>query len=639
MASHLFPPSLAWLSLLATAAFLSVAPGSAAERLAPVPASPEFVAQGLNPFLKKHCAECHRGADPEGGVRLEGVSGAAAVAKDRAVWERVVRMVRSRQMPPEEKPRPPQSDADAVTAWLDATLRAVDCSGPPDPGRVTLRRLNRTEYANTIRDLLGVSFAATEELPVDDTGYGFDNIGDVLSMPPVLMEKYLAAAERIAEQALAADRPHGRILVAKPGGGLSADAATRQVVRRLASRAFRRPVRPEELDRLAALAESARKGGDSFERSVQLTVEAMLVSPWFLFRVELDPPAAGSGGVRLLDEHELASRMSYFLWSSMPDGELFDLAAKGLLRKHLDGQVRRMLKDPKSRALVENFAGQWLQLRNLDTAAPDRRQFPAFNEELRRAMRIETEMLFAAVLGEDRSVLDLLDADYTFVNEPLARLYGLPNVAGSEFRRVSLALTPRGGVLTHASVLTVTSNPTRTSPVKRGKWILETILGEPPPDPPPNVPQLKEDRKAAASASLRERLEQHRKDPGCAACHRVMDALGFGMENFDPVGAWRTSDGQFPIDASGTLPDGASFNGPEQLRAVLRGQGKEKFARCLTEKLLTYALGRGLEPPDGCTVDRIVKKLPEDQHRFSSLVVEIIRSDPFQKRRVQERKP
>jgi hypothetical protein len=322
----------------------------------------------------------------------------------------------------------------------------------------------------------------------------------------------------------------------------------------------------------------------------------------------------------------------------MPDDELFDVAARGKLRENLDGQVRRMLGDAKSQALVENFAGQWLQLRKLDLAAPDKGQFPAFDNDLRRAMRSESEMFFAAIIHEDRSVLELLDADFTFVNARLARHYGLEGVEGDQFRRVPLAAGgsqaaggARGGVLTQAAVLTVTSNPGRTSPVKRGKWVLENILGTPPPDPPPNVPMLREDAKAVATGTVRQRMEQHRKDPNCAVCHKEMDALGFALENFDAVGAWRTKDGNFPIDAAAELPDGRSFSGPRELKAILRGN-QEQFTRCLAEKLLTYGLGRGVEPYDRPAVDGIVQAAKAGDNKFSTFVLGIVRSDPFQKR-------
>jgi hypothetical protein len=395
-------------------------------------------------------------------------------------------------------------------------------------------------------------------------------------------------------------------------------------------------VSPEEVNRLLALFRVAESQGDSFDNGIALALQAILTSPHFIFRVERD-----RGPNRLLphliNEFELATRLSYFLWSSMPDEELLALAGQSALRKpgNLEKQVRRMLNDAKARALVENFAGQWLQLRNLRNVAPDPGLFPAFDEALRSAMLKETELFFESVLKEDRSILDFLTADYTFVNERLARHYGIPGVQGDQFRRVSLTGSPRGGVLTQASVLTVTSNPTRTSPVKRGKWILENILGTPPPPPPPGAGELSEDKKVVLSGTLRQRMEQHRANPNCATCHQRMDPLGFGFENFDAIGAWRERDGQFSIDSSGVLPSGQSFKGPGELKAILKSQ-REAFARCLSEKMLTYALGRGLEPYDKCTVEQLAGILAKNNYKFSNLVVEIVKSDPFQMRRGQE---
>jgi hypothetical protein len=425
---------------------------------------------------------------------------------------------------------------------------------------------------------------------------------------------------------------HRRIFFVRPGDELSPDAAARRIIERLATRAFRRPASDDELQRLLRLVASVRQQGEGFEQSIQYALTAILVSPRFLFRIEQDPEPNTPENTRELNEYELATRLSYFLWSSMPDEQLFDLAGRNELRKGLDAQVKRMLDDPKSSSLVENFALQWLELRNLADFVPDRQLFPTFNDQLRNAMMEETRLFCEYILREDRSVLELVDSDYTFVNEPLARHYGISGVSGDDFRRVSLAGTPRGGVITQASVLAVTSNPTRTSPVKRGKWILENILGEPPPDPPANVPQLSEDRRAALSASLRERMEEHRRNPNCAVCHRKMDAMGFAMENFNAVGAWRTEDGKFKIDPSGELPDGQGFDGPAALRKILMTTARDDFARCLTQKMLTFALGRGLERYDHCAVDKMIKSLAENDFRFSTLVLEIVHSDPFQKR-------
>lgn len=585
--------------------------------------SAAFFDRSVQPFLKKHCFKCHSGKDAEAEIRLETYPAPAAVARDRQTWKNVLRVLRGREMPPKYSPQPAPAESDAIVGWIQETLDEAARAAGPDPGRVTMRRLNRIEYTNTIRDLLGVEFNAAGDFPADDVGYGFDNIGDVLALPPILMEKYLAAAETIAAEADIVDQ-----LDPAPDTPLE---AIKDVLRPLATRAYRRPVTDAELDRLMQLASAARGQGDSPRECLRLALQAILVSPHFLFRVELDEEE--SDKPHLITEHQLATRMSYFLWSSMPDEALFEQARQKTLRRNLDGQIRRMLADAKSRALVENFATQWLQVRNLDMVAPDAKRFATFDDALRRAMLVETEMFFAAVMREDRDVLELVDADYTFANEPLARHYGIENVRGEEFRRVSTAGTPRGGVITQAGVLTVTSNPTRTSPVKRGKWILENILGTPPPPPPPDVPALEENERAVLSGSLRQRMEQHRKNPQCAVCHRKMDAMGFAMENFDAVGAWRTRDGKFEIDPSGVLPDGQTIDGPQALKAMLRTTGKDEFLRCLTEKMLTYALGRGVEAYDKAAVDRITQAMSENENRFSILVLEIVNSEPFQRRR------
>jgi hypothetical protein len=405
----------------------------------------------------------------------------------------------------------------------------------------------------------------------------------------------------------------------------------------LARRAYRRPVNPADLDPLLSLAEGARARGASLEDGLELALRAVLVAPDFLFRIERGRSVPGGDGPgRALTDHELGARLASFLWASLPDDTLLDLADRGELRRPqvLEAQVRRMLQDPRAGALVEAFGGQWLQFRALESVAPDPERFPAFDQGLRAAMRRETELFFESLLREDRSLLDLLDARYTFVNERLARHYGIEGVKGPDFRRVETQGTVRGGILTHASVLTVSSYATRTSPVLRGKWILDNILNAPPPDPPAGTPRLDED-KVGADAPLRKQLEAHRTNPTCAACHQKMDPLGFSLENFDGTGAWRTKDGKWPIDARGELPDGRAFEGPEGLRAILRGDGAA-FAEGVTEKMLTYALGRGPERYDRRTVKAIASRLPASDYRFSALVLEIVKSLPFQRRREDE---
>lgn len=794
-------------------------------------APPDFEKSVL-PFLADNCYACHNARRKSGKLNLELYKTAASITQERDTWEHVLQKLRTGEMPPKGAPRPDAMELKAVIVSIEKAFDLADRMAKPDPGRVTARRLNRAEYNNTVRDLLGVNFRPAEDFPQDDSGYGFDNIGDVLSLSPVLMEKYLDAAEKIARAAvfgveplkpsltrlrpptgkiisstkplfdydvtglslpnalhmthrfpadaeytlriyLGGVRPAGsepvqialwidgqqvKTLIFDPDtlaqfsddrqdfGGKTVDFRSRiaagdhwiavsiprlyeglppncggpnpskrptppppvfkppranipperlaalkkqfearlaekvsvntarisgidlggpydqakgasseslkkiyacghldgnhlpecgrKIVSSLARRAYRRPATSEEVSKLIGLISLAVTKGDSFEEGIVQALQAMLVSPHFLFRIEQDRKPARAEDVYQISQHDLASRLSYFLWSSMPDEELLRLADEQALRKPgaLEAQVRRMLKDPKAQALAENFGGQWLELRKLESVKPDRERFPEFEEYLRMSMRRETEMFFENIVRQDRSVVDLIDGDYTFLNERLARFYKIPNVIGPEFRQVSLAgNTERGGVLTQASVLTVSSYATRTSPVLRGKWILENILNAPPPPPPPDVPTLDEAR-IGSSMTLRRQLEEHRKNATCAACHARMDPLGFGLENFNAIGQWRTQDGKFPVDSSGTLPDGRSFKGPQELKVILKGD-RDAFARGLTEKLLTYALGRGLERYDRPVVKKIVARAAMNDYRFSSLALEIVNSLPFQYRR------
>ncbi len=435
---------------------------------------------------------------------------------------------------------------------------------------------------------------------------------------------------------------HRKIMAAKEGA--SQDDAAREILGRFATQAYRRPATTVEVDRLVKLVQHAVKSGDRWEQGIQLALQAVLCSPKFLFRVELDS-RPDSAAPHPITDYQLASRLSYFLWSTMPDEELFALAAKNELHANLETQVRRMLKDSRSSALTENFLTQWLQLRLLKNVNPDRKLFPDFDEPLRAAMQKETELCFDAILREDRSILELIDSNYTYLNYRLGQHYGIRDTLGNgwlksirggeylprdKFVKVSLQGNQRGGILTQASVLTITSNPTRTSPVKRGKWVLEQILGTPPPPPPPNVPELEE--KGQLTGSLRQRMEQHRKNPSCANCHTRMDAMGFAFENFDAIGRFRSKDGNFDIDPAGTLPSGQSFTGAGELKQILLSK-KDLFARSLSEKMLTYGLGRGLEYYDRTAVDKIVAAVRRSDYRFSTMVVEIIQSDPFRMRR------
>jgi mono/diheme cytochrome c family protein len=599
------------------AAMLAAAFSQAAESLS----RQEVFRRELQPLLTKYCFECHAKGVGEGDVHLDRYENVEQMHRARPVWTRVQQKIRNGEMPPADATQPDESDRGRLSGTIERLLGHIDCATEARPGHTTLRRLNRAEYRNTVRDLFDVDYAPAANFPADDVGYGFDNIGDVLSLPPILLEKYLAAAEKIAAQ------------VKLPSPVPAAADDVRQVLKDAATRAFRRPVDDAELERLVQLVESARKespGND--DEPLRIGFQAILVSPRFLFRIEQAP--AADEKVRVLDDYELASRLSYFLWSTMPDAELMQLARQGRLHEEsvLPVQVERMLKSPRSQALVENFAGQWLELRKFAEVQISRETFPGFDEELRAAMHKETLLFFERVLREDRSIQELLTADSTFLNERLARHYGISGVEGEQFREVSLKGTQRLGLLTQGSILTVTSNPTRTSPVKRGKWILENILGEPPPPAPPNVPKLDDQTPAAKQASLRQRMEQHRRDPSCASCHRSMDGLGFALENFDAIGSWRAKDGSWDIDASGDLPSGEKFKGASELISTLSGSRRQQFQRCFIEKLLTFSLGRGLEYYDTCAVDRIATALSQQNDRFSTLVREIVSSEPFRKR-------
>ncbi len=502
---------------------------------------------------RKYCATCHGKDKPKAGLNLDTLQDEATLRTRRKTWMRIREYTEGQIMPPEDSDQPSRGELERVIASLKSALDRDDCARPPSPGRVTIRRLNRAEYNNTIRDLFGIDDRPADEFPADDVGYGFDNVGDVLSLPPMLMERYLAAAERIAARVIVPGplasgqvKPdsHRRIIFREPASPGEYAEAARAIIERFAGRAYRRPVSPPELERLTGLVQIALEDGETFERAIQIAVQAVLVSPHFLFRVELDnrprsKPAAAGERTEPIGPYEIASRLSYFLWSSMPDDQLFGFAREGKLASPevLAAEVRRMLVDPRGRALVDNFAAQWLQVRNLKSLTPDREQFPSFDEPLRDAMFRETELFLAEIIREDRSILDLIDADFTYLNERLARHYGIEGVTGPEFRRVRLSGTQRGGILSHASVLTVTSNPNRTSPVKRGRWVLEQILGTPPPPPPPDVTPLKEARAAEPAATMRQRMERHRAQASCAVCHNRLDPLGFGLENYDGVGA------------------------------------------------------------------------------------------------------
>ncbi len=594
-------------------------------------------------IVESTCHKCHDKDTAKGELDLSPLKTQADYERDPRLLEKLVRFVRDREMPPPGKrPQPSEQDRQKFVDWGRFTLAHIDYTKfPKDPGRVTIHRLSGVEYNNTVRDLLGVTNSPADKFPADGGGGGgFDNNADTLFVPPILLEKFLEAAGEMLESASTE-----RIISERPGLLKTKAGAARKNLELFATRAFRRPVEKVELDGLVGLFEQASQRGESFENAVRHACKAVLVSPHFLFRIEKD---RGVKEPYRLNDCELASRLSYFLWSSMPDAELFTLAARNQLQESatLEAQVQRMLRDPKARALAENFAGQWLRVRELKTTVqPDPGRFRKFTPELREAMYAEAIEFFAAMIREDASLLTLLDSDFTFLNEALAQHSGLTNlnITGAQLRRVNLPDKNRGGVLGMGAVLTLTSYPQRTSPVLRGKWVLEELLGQPPPPPPPDAGGLPAEDAPKNGLTFRQRLEEHRKKPQCAGCHSRMDPLGFGLENFDAIGRWRVKIGSEPVDATGLMSSGEKFTGPAELKRLLLAR-KDDFARNVTERMLAYALGRGVEFHDMPSLATITDKLKSDGYRSSTLVTEIVKSYPFQFRRdtppeTQKKKP
>lgn len=580
--------------------------------------------------LSNYCYDCHTGDEPEGGIGVEFLDGDESLEKHVEVVEKMIRVLKESQMPPADYDQPDSRERVALIEMLETRLGDFDCGEVSRPGRVTIRRLNRVEYDNSVRDLTGLDLRLAKDFPSDDVGNGFDNIGDVLTIPPILLEKYVKAATEIGEAVANDENAIRRVFPPRPEEPDEAYLEElRSSVSKFASKVYRRKITKPEESRLIQLIFSAfMQKGMSEKQTQALAVAALFSSPHFIYKVESDEPKDFVDGIRTLNDFELATRLSYFLWSSTPDNRLLDLAAEGKLHtpEQLSAEVDRMLDDEKSSALVSNFAGQWLQLRDLNNLSPDPELFTEFDDKLRSDMRRETELLFASLIENNESVLTLLNADYTFLNERLADFYGVENIAGDEFQRVSLNGL-RSGVLMHASVLLITSNPTRTSPVKRGKWVLDNLLGEPPPPPPPDVPELEETGENLGT--LRQQMEEHRANPNCAVCHTKMDALGFGLENFDAIGKWRQEEGGDPIDPSGELPGGRKFAGPVDLVKILAEDKQDEFARCMIQKMLTYSLGRGLGVYDRCTINTILAKLRGDDFKFRTLVKAIVTSEPF----------
>ena len=776
--------------------------GAAAILVAGCTPTPEQLAERHTATIDRYCLDCHNEIDREAGLVLERID-LADTGANAETFEKMTRKLRGRLMPPTGGPRPDARTVDELVAWLETSLD-TEAEANQRLGRMSIHRINRTEYGNAVRDLLGVEIDSAEFLPADDEGYGFDNIADILRVSPSLLEQYLAASSKVASLAVGdpdtpavstvhrvppdlaqgghveglplgtrggtlirynfpldaeydfsvflirnivgymtgLEWPHeleitidGEHVFLAPVGGVEDNAMSdanfsaaantiderlrtrvfveagprdvgvaflrrnaaetheplelhtrdldlqnmnglplvdyfmiggpydavgpgrtpsrerifscvperaedepgcaEEIISRLARLAFRGPVAEESVAMLLDLYRTGREGG-TFDTGIRNALRVILTSPEFLFRDAPAPEDAAPGTIYPIDDLTLASRLSFFLWSSIPDDELLDLAEQGSLSDPgiYAAQVDRMLADARSHALVENFAGQWLYLRNLQSARPGVETFPDFDENLRRAMRRETELLFESIIREDRGVTELLTADYTFVNERLAKHYGMAGIYGSHFRRAAVVDDARRGLLGHASILTVTSYPNRTSPVLRGKWIMENILGTPPPAPPADVPDLEENEPGGAARSVRERLAEHRENPVCANCHDVMDPIGLGLENFDAVGRWRTKEAGGDVDPSGRLADGTLVDGAVSLREALMSN-PEQFVGVFTEKLFTYALGRGLEYYDMPAVRAIVRQAAAEDYRFSALVRAILTSDQFRMNMVQ----
>lgn len=583
-------------------------------------------------FLKSYCVACHQGPKPSAGFSVAKLNTLQTMMEDPRKWSRMLARVRDNEMPPKGAPAPPLEKREAFVNYVEDTMKTAACADGISPRPALMRRLNRTEYSATLRDLLNIHINAGRGLPADGAGgEGFDNAAETLFLSPMHAEKYLEAAREALSYGSKDPRSRSRFLIAEPNDKTTPEQAARKVLEAFLPRAFRRPAQPEELEQFYALFATSYKRTQSYEPSILHALQGVLISPHFLFRVEEPNPGAGP---RLLNDYAVATRLSYFLWGTMPDDELAKLAASGKLNdeKALGEQAVRMLKDARTRDFAEQFVEQWLNTRELGRdIKPDPKLFPAYyDQEIQSGIRYEPILFFQELLTANLSLLNLIDSKFTVMSNKLAKHYGIKPAKPLRQQPVVVELPPdshRGGVLGMAAVLAVSSYPNRTSPVLRGKWILEALLGTPPPPPPPNVPQLPE-HTGAAPQTLRERLTLHRANPACAVCHNRIDPLGFGLENYDVLGLWRTEDAGKPIDAKGELPDGSHFDGVEEMKQVLMKQ-KDLLLRNLTAKMLGYALGRGLTLEDHCSVDRIVDAVKQDNYSAHSLILGVVRSVPF----------
>ncbi len=595
--------------------------------------------RNIRGLFQRYCFNCHNENKARGDISLAQDENPRMITQRRKVWQNALQQLRDEAMPPDDSKQPPEEERKLMIQFLELTLGNVDCASLKDPGRPSLRRLNREEYNNATRALTGLNLRLADEFPPDPISYGFDNIAESLTLTDVQVEQYYRAAQQLLTAVIDQKDKHPdayrQVVVTAPDANITEEQAARTILERFATRAFRRPVEEALVDRYMSLYQLARQRGEAHEAALKHLLSAVLISPRFLMRIEATQPDATEAYP--VDEYDLASRLSFLLWSGPPDDELLKLAGEKKLHDSavLDTQLRRMLQDDRSVALVDNFFGQWLQVRNLDRHQPDAKKFPEFDNALREAMRREVQQVLLLVVREDRPLTELLASNYTFVNERLAKHYGIKGISGDSFQKVSLENGRRGGLLTSAAILMLQSDPGRPNVPRRGNYIAGTILGVPPPPPPPNVPPLEDKADAAKQLTLREMLELHRQKSECASCHAKIDPLGFGFQNYDAIGRWSDVDAGKPIDASGELPNGERFNGPEELKQILLAR-KDDFTKVMIEQLLIYALGRGLEDADECVVKDALKAAQEHEYRFSAVLASIVHSYPFLNRRNPE---
>lgn len=626
--------SSSWVRFCAAAMVLFIADSAAAQPdKQNDPLSWDRSVRGL---FQRYCYHCHNDERTRGDLNLAADTDPRLILQNREQWETALLMLAGGDMPPpDEKRLPTDEERQLMVQFLEETLTELDCGSIDDPGPPPLRRLNRTEYDNAIEDLTGLSLQLSKDFPADTSSFGFDNIGPALTFTPLQVEQYHQAAKKVVQAVVEKRQSDPQLYTRIFGDSDSPNAAaTRTIVQQFASRAFRRPATESFVDRLIEIYRKSRDAEEDHQTALGHVFTAVLMAPQFLMRVEQNREDADEP--YRVDDYELASRLSFFLWSRGPDEELLRLAEEQKLRDPavLETQTLRLLRDDRSEALVRNFFGQWLSLRGLESHQPDSDIFPEYDAALARSMRAEVEAFLIEVIHEDRPVTDVIDARYSYVDRRLAEHYGLAGIEGEGLQRIELDDRRRGGILTSAAFLMLQSDPNRTNVPRRGNYIADRILGAAPPPPPPDVPPL-EEVAGEKELPLRELLEKHRSNPACANCHARIDPLGFSLQNYDALGRWRTHDAGKPIDASGEMPDGTQFNGPAEMKDVLL-ERKEAFIRNFAKNLLIYALGRGLQPSDDCVIEDAMAAAEANDDRISTMILAVVNSQPFLYRRNPE---